>query len=598
MKSTLCILTLFVCLFNGLLYSQIRQSFPTQQEAVEYYLNVKGELYFQFDIAEKRTIKELTRIISIDRVDRNGNGCTVFAYANRDEINQFQKRGIAFTVLPHPGDVTDVRMSANLDTIIQWNIYPTYEGYVNLMNYYAAQYPNLCEIVDAGTSVQGRHILFAKITNSFSEVQNRPRVMLTSSMHGDETAGYVMMLHLIDTLLRGRSQSALIGRLTDQCEIWINPLANPDGTYWGGNHTVGGARRGNANNKDLNRNFPDPEDGIYPTGPWQPETVVMMNIAEAYQFTLSVNFHGGAEVFNFPWDTWERFHPDDNWFIHIAKQYVDTVHVYSPSTYMADFDNYYPYYPGIVNGYAWYEVIGGRQDYMNFYQHCAEVTIELSNTKNIPTSQILPMWNYNNKALLRFIEQSLYGIKGTVKDSSHDNPVAATITVIGKDIMDSTYVRTDSTTGAFHRMIQTGTHSLLVRAPGYYPLILDSIYAKNDSATFLNIMLNPLPSIAVEEKEKNSFQLFGNFPNPFNPSTEIRYELAGNSHVTLKVYNILGQEVITLTDQFHDAGAYRVRWDGKNSHGKIVSGGIYIYRLEAISGIKKFTYSRKMVLMK
>ncbi len=572
-------------------------SFTTQQEAVDFYLDTKGELYFKFDAAEKNAISELSRSMSIDRVDRNGSGFTVYAYANRDELNQFRNKGIIFTVLPHPGDVENVSMSSVLDTIIQWNVYPTYEGYVNLMYYYAAHYPAMCEIVDAGQSVNGRHILFAKITNSLSETPNRPRVMLTSSMHGDETAGYVMMLHLIDTLLRGRSQSALIGRLTDQCEIWINPLANPDGTYWGGNHTVGSAKRYNANYKDLNRNFPDPEDGLNPTGSWQAETLVMMNAASSTLFTLSVNFHGGAEVFNFPWDTWQRFHPDDNWFIHIGTQYVDTVHIYSPLTYMDDMLGY-PGIPGIVNGYDWYEVIGGRQDYMNFYQHCSEVTVELSITKNIPTSQILPMWNYNNKSLLRFIEQSLFGIKGTVTDSLTGGPVQATVSIAGKDLPDSTFVRSDSATGAFHRMIHTGNYSLVFNAPGYYPKVVENVRSKNDSTSHVFVQMHPISGVGIREVSESDFHLYGNFPNPFNPSTEIRYQLAESGHVNLKIYNILGQEVNTLVDEFQSAGERRICWNGKNREEFTVAGGIYFYRLIVTSSSKHFLRSGKMVFLK
>ncbi len=79
----------------------------------------------------------------------------------------------------------------------------------------------------------------------------------------------------------------------------------------------------------------------------------------------------------------------------------------------------------------------------------------------------------------------------------------------------------------------------------------------------------------------NETSLQGNFPNPFNPTTTIRYALEASSEVTLKVYNTLGQEVITLVSAQRNAGQHSVVWDGRNAQGEHVASGIYIYRLVA-----------------
>ncbi len=92
----------------------------------------------------------------------------------------------------------------------------------------------------------------------------------------------------------------------------------------------------------------------------------------------------------------------------------------------------------------------------------------------------------------------------------------------------------------------------------------------------------------------SSFNLSQNYPNPFNPSTVIRYQLAGNSKVSLKIYNLLGQEVRTLINTFQNAGEHSVIWDGRNHLGHAASSGIYIYRLKAGS----FMQSRKMLLVR
>jgi len=72
-----------------------------------------------------------------------------------------------------------------------------------------------------------------------------------------------------------------------------------------------------------------------------------------------------------------------------------------------------------------------------------------------------------------------------------------------------------------------------------------------------------------------------NYPNPFNPSTTIEFELPQPSDVTLKVYNFLGQEVITLVDDERPAGYFAAEWDRRNAFGNTVSSGIYFYRFEA-----------------
>lgn len=88
--------------------------------------------------------------------------------------------------------------------------------------------------------------------------------------------------------------------------------------------------------------------------------------------------------------------------------------------------------------------------------------------------------------------------------------------------------------------------------------------------------------------------LFQNYPNPFNPATTIRFEQSEPGMVTLRVFNILGQEVRTLVSGFEEAGSKSVTWDGRNNGGETVSTGIYFYRLET----RDFSKTRKMIFAK
>jgi len=85
------------------------------------------------------------------------------------------------------------------------------------------------------------------------------------------------------------------------------------------------------------------------------------------------------------------------------------------------------------------------------------------------------------------------------------------------------------------------------------------------------------------------FLLFQNYPNPFNPSTTINYQLHTNSYVTLKVYDILGREVVTIVNEKENTGSYSVKFDGSQ-----FASGVYFYRLTAGS----FVSVKKLTLLK
>ena len=102
--------------------------------------------------------------------------------------------------------------------------------------------------------------------------------------------------------------------------------------------------------------------------------------------------------------------------------------------------------------------------------------------------------------------------------------------------------------------------------------------------------LEPKVSAALPE----AYLLDQNFPNPFNPTTEIRFSLPKSALVKLEVFNVLGQQVAILVDNYMGAGLHSVVWDGKNSSGSSVASGIYLYRLTA----GDFTEVKKMSLLK
>ena len=106
------------------------------------------------------------------------------------------------------------------------------------------------------------------------------------------------------------------------------------------------------------------------------------------------------------------------------------------------------------------------------------------------------------------------------------------------------------------------------------------------------IMISPYIVTTVEDLNDNlplQFQLYQNYPNPFNPTTIINYQLPVGSHVTLKVYDLLGREVATIVNEEKPAGSYEINFNANN-----LSSGIYFYKLQAGT----FAETKKMILIK
>ena len=97
-----------------------------------------------------------------------------------------------------------------------------------------------------------------------------------------------------------------------------------------------------------------------------------------------------------------------------------------------------------------------------------------------------------------------------------------------------------------------------------------------------------------EKKLNYSFKLDGNYPNPFNPNTIIRFDLPNNQLVSIKIYDTLGQKVRDLLEGELQKGTNEVLWDGNNDHGFSLPSGVYIYKIES----KEKILTNKMILQK
>jgi hypothetical protein len=192
------------------------------------------------------------------------------------------------------------------------------------------------------------------------------------------------------------------------------------------------------------------------------------------------------------------------------------------------------------------------------------------------------------------VEGSLYG-----RVTHNTEPlagVAITVSAVADTNFVDMHLTTDEngeyTTGA----IPVGIYSLVASLTGYLNVEIENIIVTIGDSTVCSFEMTPEP----EEGDSDLFDLplvtvlKGNYPNPFNPETNIRFDLAKAAHVTIEVYNIKGQRVTVLANEYRDAGRYNLVWKGKDANGRQVGSGIYFYRMRA----GDYQKINKMMLLK
>ena len=414
-------------------------------------------------VVDSSMLQLLAQEFSVDWVHRNpDNTFNTRICLSAADFNNFRSIGIPYTTI-QPTRATVTMANSYADMINGWNKYPTYSTYLAMMDTFQTRYPNLCKIDTILASTPGgRKILCAHISNNLNDNQGTPSLLYISTMHGDEVVGYYFMLRLIDMLLTNYNTNTKITNLVNNIDIWICPLYNPDGTYHSGNNTINSSptsTRYNYNSVDLNRTFPDAGSTIGSN--YEPEVSAMMAFMGSHNFTLAANFHGGAQLFNYPWDIWtssQRSHADAAWWNYVGRKYVDTCQTFD-SSYMTEEG-------GVTEGGDWYVINGSMQDYHNWYLGTRHVTIEVG-PKVVNTSTLPSYWGKAYHSLLNFMEEANYGIHGIVTDSLTGEPLKARVYIENHDV-DHSYVETELPYGDYHRPIKAGQYSITYSANGYF----------------------------------------------------------------------------------------------------------------------------------
>jgi hypothetical protein len=227
-----------------------------------------------------------------------------------------------------------------------------------------------------------------------------------------------------------------------------------------------------------------------------------MEYMEKKQFVLSATLHGGAEVLNFPWDSYrssQKKHADYEWWKSVCNRFVAECRAYDPTAYTYDYVN------GWVHGGDWYVVRKGKQDYVNYYLNSREITIEISAVKTVHPSYLDEYWHINKNALINYIGEVHRGLQGVVLDSETLEPISATVSVVNHDV-DNSFVTTLPRSGKFYRPIEPGKYTIAVNAEGYIATVIEDVEITEMQSAELKVLLN--------KKENDGSSMQSIFPNP------------------------------------------------------------------------------------
>jgi len=430
-------------------------------------------------IPHQKNAAFLSKNISVHKYTND----TIYAFLSTHTLNWINNQNIPYII------IHDNRFKNKQD--YNYQFYPKFSEYKSSMQMYADSFPHLCKYIQFGESILKFDLLCLHLGNHLNPDPLKPSILFTSSMHGNELSCYMGMLKLIDYLITNYGKNAYITDLMNKVNIYINPISNPDGAYFGSD-SIYRTSRFNSLGIDLNRNFPDPVYGENPDGfTLQLENKYMMEFMKSIPFVFAINLHAGAEVINYPWDAFmpEEFdtpHPDDTWYENISKDYIAQLNKQNDSFYFTGISS-----TGYTRGHLWYPLFGGRQDYVNYFLHRKEITLEISQ-EFIPDSNNLEyLWNANKDAYLSLIEQMLYGLRIKLSDSISKKYIPAFIGIKNIDKPTTYYVR-DSFYGVFHHLPAPGIYHLEISSPGYKDTIIKNITVNHNMLNHIDIALKPI----------------------------------------------------------------------------------------------------------
>lgn len=417
----------------------------------------KGEMEVRVEINNQATANKLFELNPVaDYYPEHA-----ILYITPEEASRLDKNGIQYTVqIPDLNEHYKNFWNSKVD-------YHSYQEIVDLADSLADAFPDICMKKMYGTSMEGRELAALKISDNVMDDENEAEVFFDGGIHGDEIGGPENCIRFARDLCRKYGSDPEVTDLVDNREIWIYYMVNPDGRE--------NMSRYNANGVDCNRDYGfmwDAWGGS--TGAFsQIETKTLRDVAYDHQFVVHTAYHSGTEYVSCPWSYRSDTPPDADHILNLAG-------IYSSESGYANLE----YGQGNTGMYA---INGSTKDGNYGVGGSVSWSMEISDSKQPPTSQLMMYYDWNYPSMLAMIEHAGYGLEGVVTDAVSGDPVRATVFV--NDCMQTF---TDSTSGDFHKYLLPGMYSIKVVANGYETQVsADSVEVFELSSTAYDFQLIP-----------------------------------------------------------------------------------------------------------
>jgi len=431
----------------------------------------------------------------------------IVAYVIPNELKQIKGLGIPYIV-----EIEDLN-SHNQKLWLVLAQYHTYQQIIDLADSLAGAFPSICKKYIFGYSVQNRQCVALKISDNVDVDEPEAEVMFDGGIHGDEIGGPENIIRFARDLCLQYGVDPTVTNLIDNREIWLYLMVNPDGRY--------NMSRYNANGVDLNRDWAymwDAWGGS--TGPCsQIESKNLRSCMYSNQFVVHTTYHSGTEYISCPWS----YRPD---------QPLDWNHIIQLAGLYSSVSGY----PNLQYGQGYngmYAINGSTKDSNYGLMSSISWSMEISYSKQPPTSQIMLYYNYNYPSMLAMIENAGYGLEGIVTNALTGDPVTASVFV-------NNYfpAYTDPTAGDYHKYVLPGTYSITIVANGYQSQTINNVFVTANSSTATNFQLQPggghyIYKFSASQIPNNNYSDEGLTPAVIGPPDDINYSIGKNGWCVL-----------------------------------------------------------------
>ena len=440
------------------------------------------------------------------------DGTVIRAYLIPQELNRLQSSGLNYEVIV---------FNLNQHYANFWNDqmvpsgYYSYEEIVAIADSLATSFPSICKKILYGhtTSPYSRQLAALKISDNVNDDEPEPEILFDGGIHGDEVGGAENLIMYARDLCLAYGNDTTYTNLINSREIWLYYMVNPDGRA--------SMSRYNYSGVDINRDggYMWNAEGESP-GPFsQKESKALRACMLENQFIVYTNYHSGTEIIAYPWSYRGNSTPDVSHIHELAGVYSDSSG-----------------YANLIYGQGYnimYAINGSYKDVQYGCFGNVGWSIEISQEKQPPSSQIMMYYNYNVPAMTEMINRAGYGVEGIVTDSLTGTPIPATIWV-------SNYypVYTDPVVGDYHKYVLPGTYSIKVTANGYKSKTISVVTVPATGSVVTDFQLSADPKhyayrVISCQIPDNNFDDEGYTPASIGAPDDISYSLGKNGWIIL-----------------------------------------------------------------